>query len=97
MRWTNFVDELEDPKIDKEGRRGMPAIALLIVARTLFKKQHLLLLSSWGLCQLYKQRPFALSFKKGTERLATVQERLSATLAQVLLELPQPLKEPVSF
>src|SRR5204863_7457675 len=35
----------------------------------------------------------ASSFKKGTERLTIAQERLSATLVQMPLELPEPLKE----
>ena len=37
---------------------------------------------------------FASSFKKGTEKLTIAQDRLSATLAKMPLELPEPLKEP---
>ena len=36
---------------------------------------------------------FASSFKKGTKRLTTTQEKLLATLTQMLLELLEPLKE----
>ena len=38
-------------------------------------------------------KAFASSFKKGTERLTIAQERLLATLVQMPLELPEPLKE----
>jgi len=36
---------------------------------------------------------FASSFKLGTEKLTAAQDRLSATLAQIPLELPELLKD----